>query len=58
MESIKFKTIVFDAGDKTPELKKLKISLSMENEIMDWVIKIQVYEKEKDDKDRGPQIDE
>ena len=58
VESIKFTTIVFDAGDKTPELKKLKISLSMENEMMGWVIKIQVYEKERDDKDRGPQIDE
>ena len=26
-ESIKFTTIVFDAGDKAPELKKLKISI-------------------------------
>ena len=57
-ESIKFTTIVFDAGDKTPELKKLKVSLSMENQMMDWVIKIQVYEKEREDKDRGPQKDE
>ena len=56
--SIKFTTIEFDAGDKTPELKKLKVSLSMENEMMDWVIKIQVYEKEKEDKDQGPQIDD
>ena len=57
-ESIKFTTIVFDADDKTPDLKKLKISLSMDNEMMDWVIKIQVYEKEREDKDRGAQIDE
>jgi len=57
-ESIKFTTIVFDAGDKTPELKKLKISLSMESEMLEWVIKIQVYEKEQQDQDRGPQKDE
>jgi hypothetical protein len=25
--------------------------------MLDWVIKIQVYEKQKDDKDRGPVID-
>ena len=57
-ESIKFTTIVFDAGDNTPELKKLKISLLMESEMLDWVIKIQVYEKEREDKERGPQVDE
>jgi hypothetical protein len=31
VESIEFTTVVFDASDKTPELKKLKIFLSMEN---------------------------
>ena len=55
--SIKFTTIVFDAGDKTPELKKLKISLSIESEMLEWVIKIQVYEKEREDSERGPQKD-
>jgi hypothetical protein len=52
VESIKFTTVVFDASDRTPELKKLKIFLSMENEMMDWVIKIQVYEKGRGDKER------
>lgn len=57
-ESIKFTTIVFDAGDKTPELKKLKVALLLETEMLDWVIRIQVYEKEREDKDRGPSKDE
>ena len=56
--SIKFTSIVFDAGDKTPELKKLKMVLLLENEMLDWVIKIQVYEKEREDKDKGPEKDE
>lgn len=56
-ESIKFTTVVFDAGDKTPELKNLKIALLLETEMVEWVIKIQVYEKERDDKDKGPSID-
>jgi hypothetical protein len=56
-ESIKFTTIVFDASDKNEELKNLKIALVLETEMLDWVIKIQVYEKQKDDKDRGPVID-
>ena len=57
-EFIKFTTVVLDAGDKTPELKKLKIALTLETEMLEWVIKIQVYEKEREDKDRGPAIDD
>ena len=56
-ESIKFTTIVFDAGDKTPELANLKIALVLETEMLDWVIRIHVYEKERDDENRGPIID-
>jgi hypothetical protein len=57
-EAIKFTTVVLDAGDKTPELKKLKLALILETDMLDWVIKIQVYEKERDDKDKGPAVDE
>jgi hypothetical protein len=56
-EEIKFTTIVFDTGEKLPELKQLKVALLLENEMMDWVVKIQVYEREREDKDRGRQID-
>jgi len=56
-ESIKFTTIVFNANDETPELSKLKIALLLETEMLEWVIRIQVYEKERDDKDRGREID-
>src|SRR5688572_5248832 len=57
-ETIKFTTVVLDAGDKTPELKSLKLALILETEMLEWVIKIQVYEKEREDKDKGPAIDE
>ena len=56
-ESIKFTTIIFDTGEKSPELKSLKIALMLEAEMLDWTIKIQVYEKERDDKDPGRAID-
>jgi hypothetical protein len=56
-ESIKFTAIVFNASDKNDELNNLKISLVLETEMLDWVIKIQVYEKERDDKDRGKAVD-
>ena len=57
-EAIKFTTIVLDAGDKTPEFKKLKLGLVLETDMLDWVIKIQIYEQERLDKDKGPAIDE
>lgn len=57
-ESKKFTTIVFDTEDKAPELKGLKVALLLESEMMEWVVKVQVYEKERDDKDRGPVKDE
>ena len=57
-EAIRFTTIVLDPGDKTPELEKLKLALILETDMLDWVIKIQVYEKEREDKDKGPAIDE
>ena len=56
--AVKFTTIVLDTGDKTTELKKLKIALTLETDMLDWIIKIQVYEKEREDKDKGPAIDE
>jgi hypothetical protein len=57
-ETIKFTNIVLDAGDKTPELKSLKLALILEADMLEWVIKIQVYEKEREDKEKGPSIDE
>ena len=57
-EAIKFTTIVLDAGDKTPELKKLRLALILEADMLEWEIKIQVYEQEREDKDRGSTKDE
>ena len=56
-EAIKFTTIVLDTGDKTPEFKKLKLVLTLESEMLEWVIRIQVYEKEREDTDKGPSTD-
>jgi hypothetical protein len=56
-DAIKFTTIVLDPGDKTPELRHLKLALVLETEMLNWVIRIQVYEKEREDKERGAQID-
>jgi hypothetical protein len=56
-EAMKFTSIVFDAPDKYPELKKLKVELLLQAEMLDWKIIVLVYEKEKEDDERGPQTD-
>jgi hypothetical protein len=56
-EAMKFTSIVFDAPDKYPELMKLKVELLLQAEMLDWKIIVLVYEKEKEDDERGPQID-
>ncbi len=56
-EAMKFTSVVFDAPDKYPELKKLKVELLLQAELLDWKIKVLVYEKEKEDDERGPQTD-
>lgn len=56
-ESIKFTTIVFDAADKHPDMKHLKISLVLEVQMLEWVVRVQVYEREREDDERGRSID-
>ena len=34
------------------------VALLLENEMMEWVIKIQVYDKEREDKEKGTEKDE
>ena len=38
-------------------LMQLKLALIMETDMLDWVIKIQVYEQEREDKERGNEKD-
>jgi len=58
LEAVKFTSIVLDPGDRAAELKKLKLGLVFETDMLDWVIKILIYEKEREDKDKGPATDE
>lgn len=56
-ESMKFTSVIFDAGKENPQLQKLKVELLMEAEMLEWVVKVLVYEKEKEDDERGPSTD-
>lgn len=49
----KFTTVLFESADKDELMGKLKIELLMEYEMLEWKIKIAVYEREREDNERG-----
>ena len=55
--SVKFTSVMFDAAEKNPSLNNLKVELLLEAEMLDWVIKVLVYEKEREDTDPGRRVD-
>lgn len=52
-ESKKFSTTVFKLFPNASNLPKVKVELSMQYELMEWKIYLLVYEKEKEDNERG-----
>lgn len=49
----KFTTVLFEPAAKDGLMGKLKIELLMEYEMLEWKIKIAVYEREREDNERG-----
>jgi hypothetical protein len=49
----KFTTVLFESAAKDELMGKLKIELLMEYEMLDWKIKIAVYEREREDNESG-----
>jgi hypothetical protein len=56
-EEKKFSSIIFSAAEKYADLAMLKVELLMEAGLVDWTIKVLVYEKQKEDGERGKIID-
>jgi hypothetical protein len=49
----KFTTVLFESAAKDELMGKLKIELLMDYEMLEWKIKIAVYEREREDNERG-----
>jgi hypothetical protein len=49
----KFTAVLFESAAKDELMGKLKIELLMEYEMLEWKIKIAVYEREREDNERG-----
>lgn len=54
-EELKFSSIIFSPGRKSAN--KLRVELLLETELMNWIVKILIYEKEKEDDERGKIIE-
>ena len=52
-EEMKFNSIIFNVDNGGTSLKKLKVELTMQYELLEWKVKVLVYEKEREDHERG-----
>lgn len=53
VEEKKFFSSMFAFSNATEEMKKLKVEIVMEYELLEWKVKVLVYEKEREDDERG-----
>jgi hypothetical protein len=53
VEEKKFTSVIFTTDNGSVTLKKLKVELSMQYELLEWKLKVLVYEKEREDNERG-----
>lgn len=57
-EEKKICSIVFEPADKKNGNLKIRIELSLQSGMYDWTLNILVYEKEREDDERGPVIEQ
>ena len=53
VEEKKFCTVLFSFNPADESLKKLKVELAMEAEGMDWKVKVLVYDRDREDDEKG-----
>ncbi len=53
VEEKKFNSIIFSVDNGSTTLKKLKVELTMQYELLEWKVKVVVYEKEREDHEKG-----
>jgi hypothetical protein len=53
-EDLRFHSIVFTTGKQDEAAGKLKVELLLEADMLEWSIRILVYEKEREDEEKGP----
>lgn len=52
-EEKRFTSVIFSISPADESSKKLRVEIVMENEGMEWKVRIQVYEQEREDEEKG-----
>lgn len=52
-----FTSIVFKPGQENNVMKKLRIDLSIQNELLEWVVKVIVYDVEREAHEKGESLE-
>ena len=58
VEEKKFASVLFSLQPPAGTMKKLKIEISLVYELMEWKIKLLVYDRQKEDNERGKTVEE
>lgn len=53
-----FTTIIFSVSPVADAVKKLKVELTMEYEQLEWKVRVLVYDREREDDERGKTVEE
>lgn len=56
-EEKKFSSILFTITPEDKAIKKLKVELSLQYELMEWKVRVLVYDKEREDNEKGNTIE-
>lgn len=57
VEEKKFSSVIFSFDPADESVKKLKVELILEAEQMDWKVKVLVYDRDRDDNERGEVVE-
>ncbi len=58
VEEKKFASVIFSFSPGDDSLKKLKAEISLQYELTEWKVKLLVYDKEREDDERGKTVEE
>ena len=58
VEEKKFASVLFSLKPVDESIKKLKVEISLQYELMEWKVSVLVYDREREDNERGKRVEE
>lgn len=57
-EEKKFTSVLFSFSPADEPMEKLRIELVLESELMEWKVKVLIYDRDREDNERGDSIED